>query len=221
MNRDKVQGQPDDGNPGGRTVGAHVPAGLFACAVVTLIATSTTSVLADTKIYDLSALRVWCLSQGSRQMSLWRRFRARPGITVDWRILNLIKRLAGLDSCSHEGGVFIQPDRSIKIRSGRAPAVDSRDRYPAWREEPLRHERERCLGAKHLRYLLHMFHGNIRLALAAYNAGERKVDLYGQIPPYKETQDYVEKVIGDYRSYRQDGWIMPVTVADRHEGRLY
>src|SRR4030065_1776517 len=52
MNRDKVQGQPDDENSGGRTVGAHSPAGLFACAVVTLIATSTTSVLADTKIYD-------------------------------------------------------------------------------------------------------------------------------------------------------------------------
>ena len=48
-------------------------------------------------------------------------------------------------------------------------------------------------GAKHLRYLLDRFHGNTRLALAAYNAGERKVDRYGKIPPYKETQDYVKK----------------------------
>ena len=60
-------------------------------------------------------------------------------------------------------------------------------------------------GAKHLRYLLDRFHGNTRLALAAYNAGERRVDRYGQIPPYKETQDYVKKVLVYYRSYRKDG----------------
>lgn len=41
-------------------------------------------------------------------------------------------------------------------------------------------------GAKHLRYLLNRFDGNIRLALAVYNAGERKVDRYRQIQPYKE-----------------------------------
>ena len=68
-------------------------------------------------------------------------------------------------------------------------------------------------GAKHLRYLLNRFHGNVQLALAAYNAGEREVDRYGQIPPYKETQDYVKKVLIYYRRYKKDGWIMPVVIA--------
>ncbi|MDP1948694.1 MAG: lytic transglycosylase domain-containing protein [Nitrospirota bacterium] len=68
--------------------------------------------------------------------------------------------------------------------------------------------------AKHLRYLLDRFHGNLRLAVAAYNAGERKVDRYGQIPPYKETQDYVKRVLVYYRGYKKDGWVMPVVMTD-------
>lgn len=50
-------------------------------------------------------------------------------------------------------------------------------------------------GVRHLRYLLDRYQGNVALALAAYNAGERAVDAYGGIPPYQETQEYVQRVL--------------------------
>lgn len=58
-------------------------------------------------------------------------------------------------------------------------------------------------GAKHLSYLLKVFNNDISLALAAYNSGETAVAKYGnQIPPYRETVDYVPRVLGFYRKYR-------------------
>lgn len=55
-------------------------------------------------------------------------------------------------------------------------------------------------GVKHLRMLLKRFDGDLKLALAAYNSGEKTVDRYGGIPPYQETRDYVRKVIALYQS---------------------
>jgi len=49
-------------------------------------------------------------------------------------------------------------------------------------------------GVRHLRYLLDQFKGNVRLALAAYNAGENAVTRNGGVPPYRETQDYILKL---------------------------
>lgn len=55
-------------------------------------------------------------------------------------------------------------------------------------------------GAKYLRQLLDQFGGNLTEALAAYNAGPAAVRQFGGVPPYEETQTYVERVLNHYRN---------------------
>lgn len=58
-------------------------------------------------------------------------------------------------------------------------------------------------GARHLQYLLKIFNNDVRLALAAYNAGEGSVLKYGKrIPPFRETINYVPQVLGFYEIYQ-------------------
>lgn len=60
-------------------------------------------------------------------------------------------------------------------------------------------------GARYLSYLMKLFGNDVSLALAAYNAGETAVAKYGnRIPPYRETVNYVPKVLGLYRKYRAE-----------------
>ena len=54
-------------------------------------------------------------------------------------------------------------------------------------------------GAKYLRQMLDTFGGDTKKAVAAYNAGPGAVKDYGGVPPYKETQNYVNKVLDIYR----------------------
>lgn len=56
-------------------------------------------------------------------------------------------------------------------------------------------------GTRFLRSLLERFDGNVSLALAGYNAGEGSVSKYRGIPPFRETRNYVRKIVNRYGKY--------------------
>lgn len=57
-------------------------------------------------------------------------------------------------------------------------------------------------GIKHLRYLMTLFPDNLKHVIAAYNAGENAVNRYNGIPPYRETQGYVKKVLKHFKRFQ-------------------
>lgn len=68
-------------------------------------------------------------------------------------------------------------------------------------------------GAKYLKQQLDRFHGDERLALAAYNAGPGAVQRFGGVPPYAETKAYVEKVLANRDAFRASGLSSPLPTA--------
>ncbi|MFO7840159.1 MAG: lytic transglycosylase domain-containing protein [Desulfosalsimonadaceae bacterium] len=58
-------------------------------------------------------------------------------------------------------------------------------------------------GAGYLKSLLERFNNDLRLSLAAYNAGPGVVERYQGVPPYRETQNYIKRVMKHYRRFRR------------------
>lgn len=85
--------------------------------------------------------------------------------------------------CGAQGMMQLMPETAAGL--GVKNAYDARDNIMG--------------GTKYLGQLLSQFDGNMTKAIAAYNAGPGAVQHYGGVPPYSETQNYVDKVLGYYQ----------------------
>ncbi len=233
MNRGKLQMAPYSDDLVCRAFSLKISAKFAACAVAILMANSAPTVLADAPVYGYvgptGQMSLTNVPANERLTTVHQKALYRSGV-ANLEVKQAVIRAAQQHRVQPALLLAVMKAESSfnPIAVSKAGAVGLMQLIP---ETAIRHGVRNLYdandnitgGAKHLRYLLNRFHGNVRLALAAYNAGERKVDRYGQIPPYKETQDYVKKVLVYYRGYKKDGWVMPVVIAapSIHASRPY
>ncbi len=73
-------------------------------------------------------------------------------------------------------------------------------------------------GVKYMRWLLNKFNGDVVLALAGYNAGEGAVMKYGNnVPPYRETREYVRRITGRYKTISKGSFVQTVTKSEENQ----
>ena len=90
-------------------------------------------------------------------------------------------------------------------------------------------------GVKYLKYLMDRYEGNLSLALAAYNSGETAVKKWGTIPPFRETQNYVQRILKIYNNggyaltprytiymgYGEDGSLLLTDDPGKHQSKNF
>lgn len=133
----------------------------------------------------------------------------RPGMTVDARIPNAIRQIVyrlapkyAVDTDLALAVIAVESDFDAAAVSPRNAQglmqlmPETAARFGV--QKPFNPVENIKGGLAYLRWLLAFFEGDVRLVLAAYNAGERAVERYRGIPPYRETRDYVEKIAALY-----------------------
>jgi hypothetical protein len=104
---------------------------------------------------------------------------------------NLVKAVMAVESCYNNTAKSPKQAQGLmQLIPATAERFGVSDRYDA--DQNIRG------GTKYLRVLTRRFKGNLIKTLAAYNSGEGTVDKYNGVPPYKETQRYVKKVMHVY-----------------------
>lgn len=107
----------------------------------------------------------------------------------------LIRAVIHVESCynprakSRAGAIGL-----MQLMPGTAKRFGVKDIY-----DPMQNMRG---GVRYLKLLLGLFKDNLKLALAAYNAGENAVKRYGGVPPYQETRTYITRVMRQYEQYK-------------------
>lgn len=73
-------------------------------------------------------------------------------------------------------------------------------------------------GTRYLRVLLDQFHENLQYSLAAYNAGEKAVTTWGDVPPYQETRNYLRKVQMIYNARQEQAAVKATAISRTTQG---
>ena len=120
----------------------------------------------------------------------------------------LHNQLTRCEDVAHDGATDhdlastdVADDRSFRTNRNRAIGFQLASKLGV--EDPFAADQNVSGGVRYLREMLDRY-GDMRRALAAYNAGPKAVDRYRGIPPYPETRAYVQRVMTYYRDYNGD-----------------